>query len=334
MTDPLPEITRVRGGGSARLGAVVVAIALVAIVWVGISGRPNPAPISAVPADATGAPTLSTTRPVPAVPSPMTTPAPTPGPGDTYGASLAIGKLRYVTILSELEPGHLTGELHFPSPARLPSGTFAFSELWHDGHVDAAVAINEWTVDLEALVDATRTPAAVIEEKVGAQSALLDVPPPVTRGYDINVIGSNDLLFSRLSIEVRLGDGTTTDDGRGTVTVRFGVRADLGNSHPALILSPAENGSFKGTLTLPKPRRPVDAQLRLYNVQLTVSHDIWTEIQQFTLALTPEMAKLGVSKLVLDEDYATYQLVARTSGNVRGQSISVTVIARRLIDAE
>ncbi len=338
MSSPLPETTRVRGGGSARIGAVVVAVVLVAIAWVGISGRPNPAPRSAVPtlaaaAAPSGGSGLSNARPDPAVPTPDVTPVPTPKPAATYGASLAMGNVRYVTILSELQPGHLTGELHFPSPPLLPTGRFTFSELWHDGLVEGAVAIDEWAIDLDALASATRTAATVVEASVPAQRSVLDVPPPVTRGYEISVVGRNDLLFSQLLIDVTLGANRGNDDG-AAAKVRFGVTLDVGNAHPSVILSPGENGSFKGTLKVPKPRRTVSAQFRLSNVQLTVSHGLWSELEEFTFALTPQMANVGVSKLVLEEVAPTYRLVVRTNGSVRGQSITVTVICRRLTPSE
>jgi hypothetical protein len=338
MSSPLPETTRVRGGGSARIGAVVVAVVLVAIVWVGISGRPNPPPISAIPPVATAAAPsgglgLSSARPDTAVPTPDVTRAPTPEPPETYGASLAMGNVRYVTILSELQPGHLTGELHFPSPPLWPTGTFTFSELWHDGQVEGAVAIDEWAIDLQALASATRTAATLVEASVPAQRSLLGVPPPVTSGYEINVVGRNDLLFGQLLIDVRLGANRGNDDG-AAAKLRFGVTVDVGNAHQSVILSPGENGSFKATLTLPKPRRAVSAQFRLSNVQLTASHGLWSDLEEFRLPLTPDLANVGVSKLVLEAVAPTYRLVVRTNGNVRGQSITVTVICRRVTPSE
>jgi len=326
------EITRVRSGGSARIGAVVLAAALIGVVWIGVSGRQTPAPVAVLPS-APSRPSDSPTRaPRLPPPSPITTPAPTPGVADTYGASLAIGNVRYVTILSELQPGHLSGELHFPSPPRLPEGTLQFSELWKDGHVEAAVAIGEWTVDLTALGAATRTPAEVVAASLPPQVTLLDVPPPVTRGYRINVAGSNDLLFTRLSIDVVLGE--RPHDSSAEASVRFGVSVDAGGVHRAVIMEPSTNDSFKGSFTMPKPRRATNAQLHLYNVQLTVSHDIWSEIASFNFKLTPEMARVPTTKLITNESTSTYKLVARTDGNVRGQLITVTVFARRVTAAE
>ena len=243
-----------------------------------------------------------------------------------------MGNVRYVTILSELEPGRLSGELHFPSPPLRPTGRLTFSELWHDGLVEGAVAIDEWTVDLDAVASATRTATSVVEASVPAQTALLDVPPPVMRGYEINVIGSNDLLFSQLLIDVTLGADRAENDGAAPM-VRFGVTLEAGNAPQSLILLPGENGSFKGTFTLPKPRRAMSAQFRLSNVQLTVSHGVWTDLNEFTFTLTPEMANVGVSKLVVEESGPTYRVVVRTNGNVRGQ-VNVTVIARRITASE
>jgi hypothetical protein len=337
MSMPRPETTRVRGGGSARIGAVVVAVALGALVWIGIAERPAPGPVALLPTasgQSSKAPTdAPTDAPRLPPPSPITTPAPTPGPGETYGASLTIGNVRYVTILSELQPGHLTGELHFASPARSPIGTFAFSELWEDGHVDAAVAIGTWPVDLEAVSAATRIPVSLVNASFPEQSALWELPKPVARGYEIEVAGSNDLLFTRLSIDVTLGPNQARDDG-AMAKVRFGVAIDAGAIHRAEILSPGENGSFKATFSLPKPRRAMTAQLHVSNVQLTASHDIWKEIDAFEFELTPDLAKVNVSRLIVDESTAAYRVMARTSGNVRGQSITVTVIALRISAAE
>ena len=328
MTDPLPEISRVRGGGSARIGAVILSIALVAVVWIGISGQKSPGPVSAVP---TALPSttksagsdFSNASPVPAA---TVKPSATPAPPKSYGASLSIGSIRYATIMSELSPGHLSAELHFPSPPRLPVGTLEFRELWKYDNVDAAIEIGTWTIDLDALAAATRTPANVLDESVPAQREAKDAPPPVRAGYRITAVGSNDLLFSRLTIEVL--SEVPPDGAHPTSEARLGVAADSGNAHRAVILTPGENGSFTGSFTLPKPRQATTAHLLLYDVQMTISHDIWTEIADMTFELRPEQSRVGTSKLIVDHSAQGIRVVARTSGNVRGQSITVTVIAR------
>ena len=328
MSDPLPEITRVKGSGSARIGIVVLGIALVTIVGVGILGRQAPAPVAVVPPAAS--PAVSS-RPT-ASPRPASTPSPSPTPvaADTYGASLTIGNVRYVTIMSELTPDSLSAELHFPSPPRLPVGTLEFSELWKNDHVDAAMMIGSWQIDLEELARATSKPANVLESTVRARPNQSDKPPPVRAGYRITADGSNDLLFSRLTIQIVLGKHL--DDPGAAPNFRLGVEANVAGNRRSAILEPAENGSFKASFTLPRPRRSTTGHLLLFTVQLTVSHDVWTRIADLPFELAPDNGLVGSSKLILDESGPGFSVVARTQGHAGGQSITVTVIARASVD--
>ena len=55
----------------------------------------------------------------------------------------------------------------------------------------------------------------VLEVDFPAHPRLLNVPPPVRRGYHLTVYASNDLLFGLLSLEITLGPrpGIDGDDG-------------------------------------------------------------------------------------------------------------------------
>ncbi len=329
MTDPLPEINRVRGGGSARIGAVVLGIALIGVVGVGIFGRQSPGPVSALAPQASAAQSSAGSGLPNASPVPAATAAPsaTPAQPETYGVSLSIGNVRYVSIMSELSPGHLSAELHFPSPPRLPVGTLEFSELWKDGQVDAAIAIGSWSIDLEGLANAISTPANVLEVTAPAQPNAADEPPPVRSGYQITAVGSNDLLFSRLTVEVVLG---AEPDGAPATPIRgLGVTVDVAGERRAVNLVPGDNDSVEATFTLPRPPRAVTVHLQLFDVHVMESVEVWSMIADIPFRLTPRQANFGRNTLIVDATGADYQVVARTSGHVDGQLITVTVSASR-----
>ena len=232
-----------------------------------------------------------------------------------------MGNVRYVTIMSELSPGHLTAELHFPSPPRLPVGTLEFSELWKDGQVDAAVHIGSWQVDLEAVAEATRTPAKVLDVTALARPDLTDLPPPIASGYQISVMGSNDLLFSRLVIEVEL------------IRHQFGITLGRTEEQKA-ILTATDNHSLTATLIVPRPRRALTTRLYLHDVQLADSLEVWSALADFPVRLRPKHAQFGTNEMIFNESQFGLYLVGHTSGTVDGESITVTVLARRIADGE
>jgi hypothetical protein len=331
--DPLPEVARVRGGGSARIGAVIVSVVLVAVVVVGLSGQPQPSAVSIPPATApaiadaqSSARGLSNERPEPAATiAPAARPTPTPLAADTYGLALVIGNVRYVTIMSELSPGVLTADLNFPSPPRLPEGSLEFSELWKQGHLDAAALIDRWPIDLAAVAQATRTPARVLIDTSPPQPRLEDVPPAVSRGFAITVEGINDLLFNQLNVEITLGAQPGAQPP--TQIRQLGVTVNL-PTDPRAILEPGTNGTLRASLALPRPRRPVNVSLLLYDVQQTQYSTLWKVIAEVPFRLTPRHADIGRNRLVIETDQAAVRVMARTSGTIDGESIILTVICR------
>jgi hypothetical protein len=305
---------------------VAVSIVLVAVVVIGLSGQPNrglsPNAPPSPPAIAAASPSGQLSSASPAAPATIA-PAPTPVPPDRYGIALAIGKLRYVTSMTELSPGHLTAELHFPSPPAFPQGTLEFRELWRDDLVDAAELIGQWTVDLDRLAEATASPATLIQLAQGARPEAVESPLPVATGYQITVDGMNDLLFSVLSIDIQIGEPNRPAERSQQLGVSVIVDGD-----ERAAMTPGTNGSFKATLVLPTPRRPMDTMLLLYDVNQNQDVAIWTAIDQVPLRLAPRQADVGVSRLVVNQEVPGFKVVARTSGHVGGESIYLTVIVR------
>src|SRR5688572_26165516 len=98
---------RLGGGRSARVAAVVVATALVSVVWVGFSGRSAPPPVPVAIASPSG-PALPPSAPPTPVPTPPLVAGPAPGPvayepEDVFGAYVELGDSQFITILSEPE---------------------------------------------------------------------------------------------------------------------------------------------------------------------------------------------------------------------------------------
>ncbi|MEX2546617.1 MAG: hypothetical protein WD830_02365 [Chloroflexota bacterium] len=192
------EVARVGGGGSARLGALVVVGVLVAVLWVGLSNRPGTVPAST--------PARTSAQPVAVASAP---PTPTPrrtAPAFAYAVGATIEGVKYVAAFDELRPGYLSTTLRVPLPVNARSGILTITELWASDFRNSsrAVGSTEWPLPLDPFFSTIRGPELVIDVAMPARPNRDDVPPRVRGGFTLNVYAENDLLFGILSIEVLL----------------------------------------------------------------------------------------------------------------------------------
>jgi hypothetical protein len=208
------EVARIGGGVSAQMGAVVVAVVLVAVVAVGILGRGPAAPSGAALATQTPAASVAAAASVSADVRPTLQPRPEATPyRDAYGIRLQVGKVSYLTTLDQLGVDRLSAVIRVPFPATEQDATLQFNQLWADQQVQTTSLINRWRVPLDALSNPSRDATVVLEVDGPAQPRLLNVSPPLRRGYHLTVYASNDLLFGLLSIEITLGPKPVLDGG-------------------------------------------------------------------------------------------------------------------------
>lgn len=195
-----PDVVRVGGGASARIGAIAVAAVLVAVIWVGLANR---APSGGAPRTADPEVAGATGLPPPGVyPSPRLSAG--SGTYGTYGISATIGNRRYVEVLDELTPGHLSAALRIPIPVAAPSGSLDMIQLSETAFNGNPIHVEHWALPLGPLRATTRGPEIVIDATVPARSTLRDAPPALRSGFELKVYAENDLLFGIISIEVTL----------------------------------------------------------------------------------------------------------------------------------
>jgi hypothetical protein len=213
-----PQIARIGGRRSAVIGTVAVIGVLIAVIWVGISGRsapvappPNPA-VAVLPSAAptAGEPT--------ARPTPFTLGEPD-GPtalvaGDVFGAFATFGYNRYITILTESEPDHLIGRIAIPLPIDQNDGTFSFQQFSAPQARGRPVKIATWPINVES-VAADSPLVVVVDESMAARRTLLNAPRPLLRGFHLTVTAQRDGIAGELAIDILIGPNQRIlgDDG-------------------------------------------------------------------------------------------------------------------------
>lgn len=210
-----PEVMLVRGGVSAHIGAIVVAGMLVAVVWIGMSGRSAPpAPRSAPPVAA-----QSSKAATPELqPTPIAAPAAGPAvsrPNDVFGVYAKLGDSQFITILAEPEPGLLTGRLRVPIPPPATRGTFVFQQFSAPSAPGQPVHVAHWPLRVEMLVAASRRESVVVDATVPARRTKVNAPRPVQRGFRLTVRAQSGVASGELLIEVQIGPNRQLvgDDG-------------------------------------------------------------------------------------------------------------------------
>ena len=224
MTYQQPGTTRVGGGASARLAAIVAALILVAVAGLAIIGRPpvdptpSPSPPAAAAATATArasvTPTvLATPSPTPrratASPTPLKQPRPRPGAFTDLAVVVSLGRLSQVTFLQEDHKGalHATSRLATSRPA--PAGTLGLVELREGGEVLEWRDIASFRLPLDPHVPKSPETALVLERHVAAHAELEDAPLLVRSGYSLIVYaeGRRSGIVLHITIEPGAHDG-------------------------------------------------------------------------------------------------------------------------------
>jgi hypothetical protein len=231
-----PEIAQVSSGRSARLGAILVAGALVTVVWIGISGRPAPVvPASERPglAQATTARPSATTDaqaaatplpPVPPSPGPIVTPPPAAASIESDDLSIVatIGNRQFMTWLRPAGPGHLSGTLHVPVPPPATEGTVELeqvwrtvAQMWRTPSHEAWTTLGTWDLRLESLSPASGREYVVLDRTVPGRPTVRDVSQLVTRGYRITIRAQSGVPRSPMIVDVQIAGGhqLVGDDG-------------------------------------------------------------------------------------------------------------------------
>ena len=210
-----PTTTRLGGGRSAWVGALVVLSLLAGLVWVGVSGRPSasPKPVAAE-ASATPVPSGAAATSTPATIGPAPTP-PSELDGETFAVTASIGGQKYPALLEELEPGYLSASFRVPNPPDASEGTLSLDRFWVGSFLDAPVAVGSWRLPLDPIFSNTEREGTVIDVTMPPHPLLLNVPVPVIRGYHLTVSAKNELLFGIVAVEMRIGPNQRIrgDDG-------------------------------------------------------------------------------------------------------------------------
>ena len=192
---------------------MLVAGVLIAVVWVGMSGRsPTPPPVTFNPVAVVEHTPANSPAPLPtptaqpgADDGPTAVPAPlTPVSGDVFGVSAVLGDAQYITILSEPEPGHLTGRLRLPIPVPAEEGTFVFQQFSSAEVPGQSVSIADWPITVAAL-SADSSEFYAVNATLPARRTIVGAPRPVERGYRLTVVGQRNGNEGELVINVRIG---------------------------------------------------------------------------------------------------------------------------------
>jgi hypothetical protein len=207
----VPNTTRIDGGRSAGVVAVVVAGVLGLIIWIGIAGRPPappPSPPAVARASAVTAASLSAS-PSPEGPSPS--PAdPSPSPPDVarsrsfFNVAATIGDRQYVAELEQISPRLLRGSLEIPVPPRATRGKLALSQAWLTRSHAAWSTFGEFDLRLDALSAGSGREYVVLDasRRPGGSNEYLTLI--AARGYDIEVRAQTGDPLSTFIVEVRL----------------------------------------------------------------------------------------------------------------------------------
>jgi hypothetical protein len=201
-----PPTTRIGGGGSAHAVAIGVVVVLVALVWVGWSGRPTGPPAGAPPVPSGGAaPTAvgvgsapAGDTPGPVEPTPRLTPRPWPtGPRATLRPSAHLGDDVYALTarsvgaasgsILQVEHGHLVARLELPSSGPSMPIMLELHQLSSVGMPNSYVQLDMFDQSLDQFVIDTRTGVRVLELRVESQPKAPNAALLVRRGFNFAI---------------------------------------------------------------------------------------------------------------------------------------------------
>ncbi len=332
-------VARVGGGRSARVGALVVVGVLVAVVGVGLSGRPPSPPVAAESPPLAGA----APRSEPSA-APVATGDSSPPPRavqETYSVSATIGRHSHLAVLEEVRPGYMFATLRVPFPPEATEGTLEIAQLRVNDVAENTIAVSDWALSLGPLASVRGEPGIVIDAYVAARPNLRNVSAAVRSGYHLTVYAENDLLFGLLSIEMTLGNGLSAPVAVASAH-GLSVVATFGSRQFMTLLQEDEAGHLRGALYVPVPVPGTEGTLQLVQVWTTVSHDAWSEIDSWELRLDSLSAGGGREYVILDASVPQrptssnvpapvsrgYQIVVHAQSGPGGGLVSVDIRPR------
>jgi hypothetical protein len=230
------ETTRLGGGMSWKVGLAAVSAVLIAIVGIGVAGRPpapTPRPIAAASdaAASDAAPSTAAASPATGMGIPLLPPTPTTRPviqpdprmpadlesvGDHYMAVAFIGPFQYLWKLNYVDARHLTGTFELPVPPPATRGTIELAQVWSTVSHDAWSTVASWDLHLESVSAASGREYVVLDRTIRARPRETDSARPVKNGYQIKVRAESGVMGGRIKIDVTLGSGRNQlvgDDG-------------------------------------------------------------------------------------------------------------------------
>ena len=248
---PRPELTttKVAGGGSAKLVALVAVLVLGGVVYIGISGRaPAPAPAASNPPASSAIAGLPSPEPLSVLPGDahaaveQVLPEGFKGSAYTgYAAALTFGDPpEYPAVFDEISSGRykLTYRVQFPAPAK--RATLEIAQFASTVSHDIFDSIGKWTVSLDSFAPGSN------------EFDLLEF----TRAPSPDAANAPDLVMSGFALSVRLAShgtfGLINVDLVATVPAhdRYAVSTQITGGLLRAALKESVAGDFTGTLVI------------------------------------------------------------------------------------
>jgi hypothetical protein len=227
MSDNLPPsrptTTRIGGGGSAHVAAIGVVVVLLALVWVGWSGRPAgpDASASLPPVAEASATVMATGRPAATLgPPPAASGLRRPtgshtlaeGPDrprihlaeDVYGFTATIDGRQYFAVLQETGSDRFTATVRLPFLQPRDAPSVELHQLWTRAERSNYAELGSWPLPLEAIDPNVRRSGTVLKVEVPAERQARGQALLVRRGFTLDVAVDSQLLFAILEVDVRL----------------------------------------------------------------------------------------------------------------------------------
>lgn len=219
-----PPTTRIGGGGSAHAVAIGVVVVLVALVWVGWSGRPTGQPVGAqlLPSGA-AAPTAVGAGSTPSGPTSGPT-APTPrspsrGPTETRSPSSRLADDVYVitagfaggedgAILQLLGATHLQGLMYVPASQPDWPIMLRLHQLSSAGMSHGYGQLGEWELSIDEFAPDAPEGTRVLDVQVAAQPDAANPSLLVRRGFTVVVHAEARRSIVQLTVDISLSPPT------------------------------------------------------------------------------------------------------------------------------
>ncbi len=298
--DPTPELTTTRlgGGRSARLVGVGVAVLLVAVVYVGVSGQgarmPDPSNDATVTPPAMGVPAALTPAPnADASPAPPAIVGSYPGATQvsdregatrtsrTLGVALTIGGRLSLATLDEFEPRHYHTAYHVPLPVPAAQGTLLLLDVAYwppddNPYATWSLPLSVFDVDSppgDVLLDTTHAPQP--DSKSSAQML-------AQNGYRMQVTGERNANGGQMNIDLTIGSDPVWPPDN------YELLATDGNHHLTSHGEEVGPGMVRGRIELPKSFTATTVAVQLNAIAPDDQHPGRVVVGTYTIVLPPQ----------------------------------------------